>query len=69
MDITESKWLPITTAPKDGTPIILANNLCLNCSTAEGWWVERYQEWAIPSLSQLGTIYAEWATHWTPINK
>lgn len=54
-------WLPISSAPKDGTRIILAD-----CAWIEtGFWNTQLSQWM--DDAKQGWCNANWPTHWQPL--
>jgi hypothetical protein len=66
-----SEWQPIETAPKDGTPIIVATS-APGFYPRSGWWSDRFGEWVVreneSGATRLCPDYAGVAlTHWMPL--
>lgn len=59
-----SEWMPIETAPKDGTPILVWNGDYLSMS----FWNKTYKQW--PDLTDQGSeenAFDDAPTHWMPL--
>jgi hypothetical protein len=58
-------WEPIETAPRDGTPILVAAGrryYPMSC-----WWSEKHQQWVIRE-SAGRVVYVDFPlTHWMPL--
>lgn len=53
-------WYPITTAPRDGMPLLLALD---DGTRVVGYWCSSYTEW----LDNLSDVILDPPTHWAPI--
>lgn len=63
-----SEWQDISTAPKDGTPIVLVDwkQMCLlsGCPLmGAGYWHEGLNEWT----GAGGSADVDYPTHWMPL--
>lgn len=61
------EWQPISTAPKDGTSVIIAaQSGCVGEAEFQDgswWWAGWYEEsWAVPVEKENGAV-----THWMPL--
>lgn len=51
-------WLPIETAPHDGTEILLTDGYYKRT----GYWAQRIEAWSIDAVAPMNM-----PTHWTPL--
>lgn len=59
-----SEWQPIETAPRDGTPILIAGQVPMAVTYEEG--LPDWCPWAVIGASQV-SIGARGLTHWMPL--
>jgi hypothetical protein len=58
-------WQPISTAPKDGTFILLSGS---GLPVWQGHWVGQSGRYAINGWTRFNSIDLDWSpTHWLPI--
>lgn len=60
------EWQDISTAPKDGTRVLLTDGL----NTASvGFWRRTYEEWHPNEMTEINWWRMQPPTHWMPLPK
>lgn len=59
-----ANWLPIESAPRDGSFVLLTDNRCKPCWLIGQWKMDRW--WGQRTPSGKSIIWAN-ATHWQPL--